>query len=578
MSPSKKPILFHYSASIYSHRVLWYLWLRGIPYDECIQPAYMPRPDLAQLGVNYRRIPILAIGKDIYGDSRLIIQKLQERYPDSALTPSSSIHRGIQKLLESWTIDGGVFINSVKLIPYWHSSGNLQDTKFLDDRQKLMGGKRMTAEEMEKGRPDGLVHIRQAFDLVESTLLADGRKWILGTDGPTTADIDGVWPFTWLMMDPNMRGALPEDFICEKMYPRTYAWVRRFKDAVDKGQTERPQPTKLDGTQVKERTVKTRVDPETTTFISDDPLGFSKGDEVEIYPSDYGFTHKDRGVLIGLTTSKVVIRNSQGFHLHFPRWNFRINKVDQGASIPAPIPPSSNVPQMRLLYHHGSPFARKVFMLALELNLTQFITLQKVVVCPVPFSGWSDNNDDVAVHNPMAKIPCLIADDVPDGIYDSRIICDYLESVARVARKVDKHHWQLRTLHACADGIMDACVLVVYEKRIREPKGLGLDDWVEGQQTKICRALDRLETAVTQGILKEPPSGGRASADEVAVAAALGALVSIKAAGIFSLDWKSKRPKLGGWYGIWEKRKSFVESPPAKEWDAARHVIGVAKI
>ena len=31
-----KPIVLHYEGSIFSHRVLWYLWLRGIPYDECV--------------------------------------------------------------------------------------------------------------------------------------------------------------------------------------------------------------------------------------------------------------------------------------------------------------------------------------------------------------------------------------------------------------------------------------------------------------------------------------------------------------------------------------------------------------
>ncbi|KAF2241765.1 hypothetical protein BU26DRAFT_170031 [Trematosphaeria pertusa] len=74
---------------------------------------------------------------------------------------------------------------------------------------------------------------------------------------------------------------------------------------------------------------------------------------------------------------------------------------------------------MRLISHHGSPYTRKVYMLALELGLAQHITLQKVVVCPIPFPGWSDNNEDVAVYNPMAKIPCLVPEDVPDGIFDS---------------------------------------------------------------------------------------------------------------------------------------------------------------
>jgi hypothetical protein len=66
MPPTEAPILFHYAASIYSHRVLWYLWLRNILYDECIQSPVMPRHDLSSIGVGYRKIPLSAIGKDIY--------------------------------------------------------------------------------------------------------------------------------------------------------------------------------------------------------------------------------------------------------------------------------------------------------------------------------------------------------------------------------------------------------------------------------------------------------------------------------------------------------------------------------
>lgn len=36
MAPTERPILFHYPQSIYSHRVLWYLWLSGLEYDECV--------------------------------------------------------------------------------------------------------------------------------------------------------------------------------------------------------------------------------------------------------------------------------------------------------------------------------------------------------------------------------------------------------------------------------------------------------------------------------------------------------------------------------------------------------------
>lgn len=41
MVPTERPIFFHYAQSIYSHRVLWYLWLRDIKYDECVSQCFV---------------------------------------------------------------------------------------------------------------------------------------------------------------------------------------------------------------------------------------------------------------------------------------------------------------------------------------------------------------------------------------------------------------------------------------------------------------------------------------------------------------------------------------------------------
>jgi glutathione S-transferase len=48
------------------------------------------------------------------------------------------------------------------------------------------------------------------------------------------------------------------------------------------------------------------------------------------------------------------------------------------------------MPAMKLIYHPLSPFSRKVYILALELGLAHQITLEKVVVAPVFYPGWSD--------------------------------------------------------------------------------------------------------------------------------------------------------------------------------------------
>jgi glutathione S-transferase len=131
----------------------------------------MPREDLALLGVGYRKIPVMVIGKDVYCDSRLIISKLESLHPNSALSPSTPTDIGIRKLFESWNIDGGIFANAVKMIPYWQEASFLSSEAFVDDRQKLMGW-RFTAESMEAGRPGGVQHLQQAFEMLETTFLA----------------------------------------------------------------------------------------------------------------------------------------------------------------------------------------------------------------------------------------------------------------------------------------------------------------------------------------------------------------------------------------------------------------------
>lgn len=106
MAPSEEPILFLWSLSAWAAKVTAYLALRGIPYTRCEQPITQPRPDLAALGVNYRRIPVLAIGRDIYCDTLLILEKLESLYPDSEYKRISAINPtelALEKLFEKWT-------------------------------------------------------------------------------------------------------------------------------------------------------------------------------------------------------------------------------------------------------------------------------------------------------------------------------------------------------------------------------------------------------------------------------------------------------------------------------------------
>lgn len=191
MEPSDQPILFLWSMSPWASKVVHYLALRGIPYSQCIQPITMPRPDLAALGVQYRRIPVLAHGRDIYCDTLLILQKLENWYPRDdkkfkSISATDPVGRALEHLLEKWT-DVAVFASAAAAIP---SEMELcKDPQFQKDREALWG-RPWTKEEQDRLRPSALSNLVGNFDFLEK-LLGDGRRWLLGNGGPGLADVHG---------------------------------------------------------------------------------------------------------------------------------------------------------------------------------------------------------------------------------------------------------------------------------------------------------------------------------------------------------------------------------------------------
>jgi hypothetical protein len=157
----------------------------------------MPRPEIAALGTSYRRIPILSIGRDIYLDTRLILTKLQTLFPPSSahpsLTSTSPDHSTTAKLLEHWSIDAGLFNRAAALIP--SDMPLLNDPKFTKDREDYTG-RSWSKENVERGRPEALVEVKAAFEFLEGVVLADGREWVLGEEGPMLADIEGMLDFS----------------------------------------------------------------------------------------------------------------------------------------------------------------------------------------------------------------------------------------------------------------------------------------------------------------------------------------------------------------------------------------------
>jgi len=323
-SPNNGIVLYHYSFSPFARRVLWYLSLRGIDYAECKQPVVMPRPDLSALGVKYRRIPVMSIGRDVYCDSRIMLRKLEEMFLNGALGASTAEDKAIEKFLEIWNVEAGIFTRASQLIPV--NMPLLKDPKFAKDREDF-SGRPWSKEAIAASRPEALSAIRSAFKFLETGLLADGRKWILKSEQPTLADIEAIWTFDWLN---GLKGALPRELISDKQYPKVFAWIARFNDALKAAKGKAPTPATIKGDAAAQRILNAAFHDKDLGIDSADPLELRQGDEVEVFPIDSGTKHKDSGHLIGLAEDEIVLStqvNGKELHLHYPRTGFRIRKV-----------------------------------------------------------------------------------------------------------------------------------------------------------------------------------------------------------------------------------------------------------
>ncbi len=196
-----------------------------------------------------------------------------------------------------------------------------------------------------------------------------------------------------------------------------------------------------------------------------------------------------------------------------------------------------------LLSSPASPFVRKVRVVLLETGQDD-VALQEVTTTPVATAP------EVAAANPVGKIPALLRDDGP-AIYDSRVICRYLNARAGGDLYPDSHIWETLTLEATADGIMEAAVVSVYEKRVR-PEEFWYQPWLDAQWAKVTRALDALESRWMSHL------HGPVDMGHIAIGCALGYLDFRHP----DKDWRAGRDSLAAWEAKFADRASMKATAP----------------
>ncbi len=78
-------VLHHYPVSPFAEKIRLILGYKQLPWTSVIIPNIMPKPDVVALTGGYRRTPFLQIGADIYCDTALICDVVEQLAPNPTL-------------------------------------------------------------------------------------------------------------------------------------------------------------------------------------------------------------------------------------------------------------------------------------------------------------------------------------------------------------------------------------------------------------------------------------------------------------------------------------------------------------
>ncbi|NBS12405.1 MAG: glutathione S-transferase family protein [Gammaproteobacteria bacterium] len=182
---------------------------------------------------------------------------------------------------------------------------------------------------------------------------------------------------------------------------------------------------------------------------------------------------------------------------------------------------------MRLYTSAPSPFGRKVKITAHLVGV--FDQIQCILI------DANDADSAAKNPNPLAKIPTLELDS-GEILLDSQVICLHLLREQGLLERClpSAQISAVLTRAAVADGLMEAALLMVYERRFR-PAELVSDDWLHRQNTKVLGALAWLDQH-RQPILSTP------TLDQIGLACALGYLDFR-----FQGEWRTRFKALAQW-------------------------------
>ncbi len=202
---------------------------------------------------------------------------------------------------------------------------------------------------------------------------------------------------------------------------------------------------------------------------------------------------------------------------------------------------------MKLHWSPRSPFVRKVMIVAHERGLADRI------VCVRTVAATSKPHAELMKDNPLSKIPTLVLDD-GTALYDSPVICEYLDSLAGEPKLFPiepKARLTALRRQALGDGFLDLLVLLRDERMRAQPSSVHLAS-AATRRVAILRSLEQEADALAAAQL---------SIGHVAIGCALSYLDFRYA----DEDWRKGRPAIATWHAAFAARPSVCATEPVDD-------------